>query len=312
MKKIKEAIIKGDSRSKGLVVALVAYLVITGTTILSGATSQITDYIQTVAIHIKDGGEDTKDYLVKQDTVENVLDELEIDLSQQDEIDYDLEYIVNRDDLLTITRITNAVVSEDKVIESENVLTYDGLHLFTSEVVQQGQDGLVTTTYDVTYQNGQEVSRELTNTEVVSEATDTITSVGTVQAGAYFSGKLTTYGGDCVGCSGYGASGVKLSATTGVNGNGTGQLYYNGNWYYCLAADPSIPFGTIIEISNHNLSLSSTFYGIVVDRGGAIIGNKIDIFKGSQTGGTTYFSGPTTYDATYKIISVGSGRNFWR
>lgn len=48
------------------------------------------------------------------------------------------------------------------------------------------------------------------------------------------------------------------------------QLSYNGGSYYCLAADPSIPFGTIIKITNHNLGIESTAYGIVVDRGGAI------------------------------------------
>lgn len=312
MKKIKEAIINGDSRSKGLVIALVAYLVIASTVVLSGATSQITDYIQTVAIHIKDGGEETKDYLVKQDTVENVLEELDIELAQQDEIDQELSYIVNKDDLLTITRVTNAQVVDEVIIESSKITTYDGLHLFTSSVVQQGQDGVVATTYDVTYENGQEVNRVLESTEVVTEVTDTITSVGTVQAGAYFSGKLTTYGGDCSGCTGYSACGIQLSATTGVNGNGTAQLYYNGQWYYCLAADSSIPFGTIIEITNHNLSLEPVIYGIVVDRGGSITGNKIDIFKGSQTGGTTYFSGGTSTNASFEIISVGSGRNFWK
>ena len=50
-------------------------------------------------------------------------------------------------------------------------------------------------------------------------------------------------------------------------------------FYYCLAADPSIPFGTIIKITNHNLGIESTAYGIVVDRGGAIKKNHIDIFK---------------------------------
>ena len=39
------------------------------------------------------------------------------------------------------------------------------------------------------------------------------------------------------------------------------------------------PFGTIIKITNHNLGIESTAYGIVVDRGGAIKKNHIDIFK---------------------------------
>ena len=57
-----------------------------------------------------------------------------------------------------------------------------------------------------------------------------------------------------------------LSPTTGVKGSHSATLSYKGGSYYCLAADPSIPFGTIIKITNHNLGIESTAYGIIVDR----------------------------------------------
>ncbi|WRK53208.1 3D domain-containing protein [Coprobacillaceae bacterium CR2/5/TPMF4] len=145
---------------------------------------------------------------------------------------------------------------------------------------------------------------------MISPATDTIIETGTLQEGAYFTGRLTTYGGDCAGGNGTSSSGIKLSPISGVQGSNSAKLTYNGRSYYCLAADPSIPFGTIIEISNHNLSIESTAYGIVVDRGGAIKGNKIDIFNGTEAG--KYFSGGTSNNTQFKIISVGSGKNFWK
>lgn len=312
MKKIKKAILKADTRTKAILAVMVAYAMIMATTVTTGATSQIKDYIQTVGIQLQDGENPVKDYLVRQDKVGNVLSELDITLSAQDMINKDLNYIVNKDDLLQITRVKEAVVEEVQQIASNHIVDNNGLHLFSSDVVQVGQTGEVKNTYKITYQNGKEVSKEIIGSQVLTEAKDTIVANGTVQSGAYFTGKLTTYGGDCNGCSGGSASGVKLSPTSGVNNTNSAKLNYNGQSYYCLAADPSIPFGTIIEITNHNLSIESTAYGIVVDRGGAIKGNKIDIFKGSEGSGATYFSGGTSNNTQFKIVSVGSGRNFWK
>ena len=132
------------------------------------------------------------------------------------------------------------------------------------------------------------------SSEVVTEKTDTIIAHGTIQPGAYFTGKLTTYGGDCA----------------GVKGSHSAKLSYKGGSYYCLAADPSIPFGTIIKITNHNLGIESTAYGIVVDRGGAIKKNHIDIFNGTEAG--KYFKGGTSNNTQFEIVSVGSGKNFWK
>ena len=98
--------------------------------------------------------------------------------------------------------------------------------------------------------------------------------------------------------------------TTGVKGSHSAKLSYKGGSYYCLAADPSIPFGTIIKITNHNLGIESTAYGIVVDRGGAIKKNHIDIFNGTEAG--KYFKGGTSNNTQFEIVSVGSGKNFWK
>lgn len=162
----------------------------------------------------------------------------------------------------------------------------------------------------VTYENGKIVKKELLSSEVVTEKTDTIIAHGTIQPGAYFTGKLTTYGGDCAGGNGTSSSGISLSPTTGVKGSHSAKLSYNGGSYYCLAADPSIPFGTIIKITNHNLGIESTAYGIVVDRGGAIKKNHIDIFNGTEAG--KYFKGGTSNNTQFEIVSVGSGKNFWK
>ena len=309
MNKIKEAVIKADPRMKGLVVVMIAYIGIMFAVFNVGATDQIDNYVETIDVTVEDGNTGQKGYLVRQNSVSDVLDELGIVVNPQDIVNLDLNYVVNDGDLIQITRVNEANIEEVVAVKS-NTINTTGLELFTTKVAQQGQDGQVKNTYRVTYQNGNEVSRQLIGSEVISPATDTIIETGTLQEGAYFTGRLTTYGGDCAGGNGTSSSGIKLSPISGVQGSNSAKLTYNGRSYYCLAADPSIPFGTVIEISNHNLSIESTAYGIVVDRGGAIKGNKIDIFNGTEAG--KYFSGGTSNNTQFKIISVGSGKNFWK
>lgn len=309
MKKINKIIKGADPRSKGLMIIMIVYLMVMATTITSGATNQIENYQETVEIQFKDGDSDAKDYLVRQDTVKGVLNELDVTLNEKDTVNRDMGYIVQSKDLLQVNRIKEEEIEEIQTIQSQTIRT-SGLHLFATEVIQQGQNGEVKNQVRVTYENNKVVKKELLASQVTVEKTDTIVANGTVQPGAYFTGKLTTYGGDCKGGNGKSSSGISLSPTSGVQGSHSAKLYYRGQSYYCLAADPSIPFGTIIKITNHNYSIESTAYGIVVDRGGAIKKNHIDIFNGTEAG--KYFKGGTTSNVRFEIVSVGSGKNFWR
>lgn len=309
MKTIKQIISDADPRLKGVLVIMIAYVMVMATTITSGATQEIKGYKETIEIQYQDGAQEAKDYLVRQDSVKNVLKELDVTLGNKDTVNKDMSYIVQSKDLLQVNRISEEEVEEVQYVDSQTIET-TGLHLFTTEVVQQGQQGQINNKVKVTYENGKIVKKELLSSEVVTEKTDTIIAHGTVQPGAYFTGKLTTYGGDCAGGNGTSSSGISLSPTTGVKGSHSAKLRYNGGSYYCLAADPSIPFGTIIKITNHNLGIESTAYGIVVDRGGAIKKNHIDIFNGTEAG--KYFRGGSSSNTQFEIVSVGSGKNFWK
>ena len=82
MKKIKQAMKDSNPRSKGLVIIMIVYLMVMATTMTSGATNQIDNYQETVEIQYKDGASEVKDYLVRQDTVKNVLNVEEKDDTQ--------------------------------------------------------------------------------------------------------------------------------------------------------------------------------------------------------------------------------------
>ncbi|MGL5541714.1 MAG: hypothetical protein ACRDBX_08800 [Erysipelotrichaceae bacterium] len=136
-----------------------------------------------------------------------------------------------------------------------------------------------------------------------------------VVAGATFQAKITTYGVDCVGCSGQttgkgnAAIGLPLTTDSVMQNNGSfapGIKYGN---YYLVAADPNIPMCSILEVSNHGfsgygLSPNTPFQAVVVDRGGAIKGAKLDFFKGSQKNYTLQLN-RSLHNPQVKIIRVG-------
>lgn len=90
-----------------------------------------------------------------------------------------------------------------------------------------------------------------------------------------FTGTITGYGPDCVGCSGILACPPNQNV---LNNN----IYYNDEKFgkiRILAADPSIPCGSIIKVSNYD---NNEFIGIVLDRGRDIHGLTMDLLYESE------------------------------
>jgi len=93
-----------------------------------------------------------------------------------------------------------------------------------------------------------------------------------------FNGTLTGYGPDCKGCLGM----VYCKPNPNVL---NGKIYYNDKTYgklRILAADYSIPCGSIVKIENFKFIEGDSFYGIVLDRGSAIVGLTMDLLYPSE------------------------------
>ena len=93
-----------------------------------------------------------------------------------------------------------------------------------------------------------------------------------------FNGTLTGYGPDCPGCLGM----VYCKPNPNVQ---NGNIYYNDATYgklRILAADYSIPCGSIIHIKNYKFAENNEFTGIVLDRGSAIVGLTMDLLYPSE------------------------------
>ncbi len=162
---------------------------------------------------------------------------------------------------------------------------------------QDGVRGTKTTQYKKTYNlQGELLSRvEVPESVTYNNTKPTLYEGGQkAQPGAYFtSSRITRYGVDCAGCNmnsegkGSTSSGVGVGVDSVRQKDGTWKPGITYEGYYILAASSALPLCTIVEVSNHNFSGSGItpgvpFKAIVLDRGGAIQGSKLDIYTGSE------------------------------
>lgn len=106
-----------------------------------------------------------------------------------------------------------------------------------------------------------------------------------------FNGIMTGYGPDCEGCGGYTGCPPSQNVT---NGN----IYFKDNTYgkiRIVAASPYIPCGSIVKITNSTLS-SGAITAVVLDRGGAIQGTKMDFLEKSESEASVVGKQTVTYE----------------
>lgn len=269
------------------------------------AVQELKDYEPAISIELKDGKKKAVKYLVKSTSLENVLNDLNIKLGEEDSINLKMDTEIEEGAKINITRVTyeEERVKEKIAYEIEYVDSTDP-NLFGTRVKSEGQEGIKEVIYKKRLINGKEVKREKIGSEVTKEPVAAVVERGTVGTGVTFTGRLTRYGADCVGCGNRTASGLYVT-TNGVENSGKVTMSYNGGEYYVLAADGSIPFGSILKVSNHGFSIPDPFYGIVLDRGGAITGTNVDVFCGGES--ASFFSGGTSYSTQFEIVALGNG-----
>ncbi len=109
-------------------------------------------------------------------------------------------------------------------------------------------------------------------------------------------GKMSGYGPDCVGCSGYLASGKYV---------GNGDIYYQDATYgnvRIVAGDSKYPFGSIIQVNNSSIG---TFLAIVLDRGGAIGLGKSYMFDLLYPSESLALNDGVSYNVTFDVLRYG-------
>lgn len=212
-------------------------------------------------------------------TVADFLKKHDVTLNEFDRLNLESSHELKPHDKVEIVRVEKVTdVVEEPTDFSVVTKKEDTIAQGTEKVVQQGENGIKKNTFEIVKENGQEVSRKLVKEETVKDSTDKIVAVGTkpvvsqvsrgattnaAQAeGQEFYMDSTAYTSYCNGCSGVTATGINLRENPGLK---------------VVAVDPSvIPLGSKVHVEGYG-------YAVAGDTGGAIKGNKIDVFIPDKT-----------------------------
>lgn len=206
--------------------------------------------------------------------VDKSYNEVQIAKVSEDGVETTLDELLNN-----YTPITEKIVTEQVAIPYETITknTAGTSTNTTNKILQQGKDGLKEVTYKVKYQNDVEIEKIQLSENIIKEPVNKIVQVNKV---------VTSRSGTT----------SRSTPSTTVSSNANGQIYKITAYCSCakccgktngitamgtratagrtVAASSKFAFGTKLNINGHIYT--------VEDRGGAINGNKIDIYVNSH------------------------------
>lgn len=222
---------------------------------------------------------ETREYYTTADTVEEFLDEKGITLNYHDMINLSPEAELTSDNDLEIVRVVKRIVEVNKEIPYETDTVSDtSMSISESKILAEGINGIDCETYEVILHDGVEISREHISTSRVQDPVNEIKAVGTRGERITEKGENFTYS-RLIPCTAtaYDLSFQSCGKRPGDRGYGitaSGTYAKPGT----VAVDPRvIPLGTKMYIETADGSFSYG-YCVAEDTGGAIKGNKVDLF----------------------------------
>lgn len=175
--------------------------------------------------------------------------------------------------------VTEKVVVEQVEIPYETITkNADGVSTdTTNKVLQQGKNGLKEVTYKIKYQNDVEIEKIQLSEKIITEPVNKIVQVnksvtsrsGTTSRTAPSTTASANVNGQVYKITAYCSCAKCCGKTSGITAMGTKATAGR-----TVAASSQFAFGTKLNINGHVYT--------VEDRGGAIKGNKIDIFVNSH------------------------------
>lgn len=230
---------------------------------------------------IADGSEVT--YLTPEKTVGAFFTAENVVVNELDKVSSSMEDAVSNGMAITIVRVTTEVVEENQsiafAVQEKKDSTMDK---GKTVVKQEGVKGERLVTKKLTFEDGVQVAEEVLSTEVLKEAVDKIVHVGTKNTTVYAkkpsASSINASRGTAVPSSLNYSSSFRVEATAyaghGVTATGTKPVRNPSGWSTIAVDRNVIPLGTKVYVENYG-------YAIAEDVGGAIKGNKIDIYVNS-------------------------------
>ena len=234
-------------------------------------------------VTVQANGQTVSVNVIADTTVAKTLEKAAVEYDETDKISAELEEAVTANMNITVVRCETKVVEETESIpfDSETKKT-DSLYKGVTSVKQEGEKGEKKLVYTVEYEDGVEVARTLTDTVVTKEAKNKITLVGTKKRAIT---STSSYGKRMSKEELAGARCLTVTATAYSSNCDGGARTCLGKvpCYGTVAVDPNvIPLGTKMYIVSPD---GGYVYGYCFagDTGGAIKGNKVDLFMNSSS-----------------------------
>lgn len=236
-----------------------------------------------VELKITAGGKEQKLKTTAKEVLQ-ALSQAGIMLGEHDECNYSAKDKVFDGMEITVVKVNKYTVTEDseiayKVVKQSDINLAPGVE----KTVQEGRNGVLTKTYKVETRDGVEVKRDLKDEKVTTKPVDKIVKVGAkFELGAKLTAEelknkrsmimhATAYDAGFESCGKHPGDPLYGITATGMRA-----------CYGVVAVDPRvIPYGTKLYITSPD---GSVVYGcaIAADTGGAIKGNRIDLFYDSR------------------------------
>ncbi len=192
-------------------------------------------------------------------TVKDIMHKLCINIGELDKLSPSLDTELSETTSIQVVRVqVKTEVVNKKIAPGEIREEDDTLEKGITKVLYKGRTGVERLTYQVTYEDGAEVARELTEEKTITVVKDKIVAYGTIT--------VASRGGHT-----FNFTTAKIMEATAYSGGGTTKSGVPAQ-VGVIATDPKvIPLGTKLYVEGYGYAVSG-------DIGSAIKGNIIDIY----------------------------------